>query len=172
MMDEPRYYVRVRGVISGPFGLGQLQMMRRLERLARFHEVSPDGKSWSSASTVAALFPSSSPGQSQRVRRRCDSEKSECTETPSPSGLAEPSPGQIHWYYANGEQVVGPISLDEFQRLIARGEVHQETLVWAEGMTSWLPYREAATFIPAFAVEPASDPEDFGPPQPWDIRYR
>ena len=42
------------------------------------------------------------------------------------------------WYILNGERE-GPTELDDFQRLLVRGVLTSDTLVWQAGMTEWQP---------------------------------
>lgn len=55
------------------------------------------------------------------------------------------------WYYANAGQRQGPISEEEFHRLIQAGTIHGQTLVWKAGMGDWRAYAEIA---PALAMPP------------------
>ena len=48
------------------------------------------------------------------------------------------------WYYANGDEEIGPVSAQELKDLTKDGTVGPETLVWKEGMSDWKP----ATAIP------------------------
>lgn len=41
------------------------------------------------------------------------------------------------WYYANGDQEIGPVSADELKALTVNGTVGPQTLVWKEGMPDW-----------------------------------
>lgn len=41
------------------------------------------------------------------------------------------------WYYANGENEVGPVSAAELKALADQGVVDSDTLVWNDGMTDW-----------------------------------
>jgi uncharacterized RDD family membrane protein YckC len=50
----------------------------------------------------------------------------------------------MQWYYANHGQRQGPVTDEEFQRLVASAVVRPETLVWKEGMADWLPYSQVA----------------------------
>jgi uncharacterized RDD family membrane protein YckC len=47
------------------------------------------------------------------------------------------------WYYAEGEQPVGPIEEAQLEGLYLQGKVRPETLVWREGMANWQAYRDA-----------------------------
>ena len=46
----------------------------------------------------------------------------------------------MQWYYAVEGRQIGPVSDEEFARLVAAGTVTAETLVWKPGMTDWQPY--------------------------------
>jgi len=43
----------------------------------------------------------------------------------------------VKWYYAEAEEKKGPLSGDEFARLIAAGAIAPDTLVWCKGMQGW-----------------------------------
>lgn len=49
------------------------------------------------------------------------------------------------WYYAEGQNQVGPFSDAEFGALAAEGKILSSTLVWNESMVDWRPYGEVAT---------------------------
>jgi len=66
----------------------------------------------------------------------------------------------MQWYYANEGQRSGPVSADEFARLIETGVIRAETLVWRAGMPTWKPYAELAP--PPLATAPVLSP----PPAP------
>ncbi len=48
------------------------------------------------------------------------------------------------WYYAQGDERIGPVDEGEFTALIESGSVKGHTLVWREGMADWQPYRTVA----------------------------
>jgi uncharacterized RDD family membrane protein YckC len=48
------------------------------------------------------------------------------------------------WYYEADRQQRGPVTDDEFNRLVQTGAVRAETLVWREGMAGWVPYSQVA----------------------------
>jgi hypothetical protein len=62
------------------------------------------------------------------------------------------------WYYAIGNERKGPVSPAEIEALIAGGAIMSETLVWREGMSTWLPLR---------ATELASVPGAIPSPAPY-----
>lgn len=41
------------------------------------------------------------------------------------------------WFYASEGQPIGPVSLQELQRLAFFGKIFPDTLVWTEGMENW-----------------------------------
>lgn len=47
------------------------------------------------------------------------------------------------WYYAEGDRQRGPVSDEEFQEMVDRGRVREETLVWKDGMENWVPLKSA-----------------------------
>ncbi len=50
-----RYWVRLRGNISGPFDIAALQRMYRQGQLSRLHQVSLDRQTWQSSTTIEGL---------------------------------------------------------------------------------------------------------------------
>ncbi len=65
----------------------------------------------------------------------------------------------MNWYYALGGESRGPIPESVFAQLLAQGVIQPDTLVWHEGMTQWLPWRDLQPAAPpAVDVPPAPDP--------------
>lgn len=50
----------------------------------------------------------------------------------------------MSWFYAVDGQQRGPVSDDEFTRLVQTGAVRANTLVWREGWADWRAYGQAA----------------------------
>ena len=49
----------------------------------------------------------------------------------------------MEWYYAEGEERMGPFDEEEFSGLVSAGRVNAETYVWNSEMgPDWVPYRE------------------------------
>src|SRR6185436_16337076 len=46
----------------------------------------------------------------------------------------------MNWYYAVGADHKGPVSDEEFQRLVQQSIITAQTLVWHEGMPNWQPH--------------------------------
>lgn len=55
-MTQPTWFVRFAGRRSGPFGTERLRTMARRGELTRVHSVSADGRTWSPASSLRAVF--------------------------------------------------------------------------------------------------------------------
>ena len=45
------------------------------------------------------------------------------------------------WYYARGDQRLGPVDVSEIRALAAQGELNGDDLVWTDGMADWAPAR-------------------------------
>ncbi len=47
------------------------------------------------------------------------------------------------WHYAEGNEQKGPFDEQEFRRLVARGTIRADTLVWHDGLENWIPWSQA-----------------------------
>lgn len=65
----------------------------------------------------------------------------------------------MNWYHSDGVNRFGPISEAELIAARQGGVIHDETLVWREGLTNWITYREA------FAAPAAPQGSPIVPPQ-------
>lgn len=159
-MTDQRYYLRLRGKISGPFSLTQLQALRARGQLGRFHEVSEDRQSWMPASSLSGLFapepsahtaagvlldvpPSLPPGGVQEVPATPPGVAQTPPGVRTPGrGVAAPAPT---WFYATpeGEQR-GPLPWPQLETLWQNGQIDDDTLVWQEGMPEWAPFADVA----------------------------
>jgi uncharacterized RDD family membrane protein YckC len=84
------------------------------------------------------------------------------------------------WYYARGNQQMGPVPLLELRRLLWNGQVHSQDLVWHPGMPSWQHAGSVATladvvrpsvpnfggFTPIPPISPSPSPA-YAPPGPY-----
>lgn len=52
------------------------------------------------------------------------------------------------WYYAHGEQQLGPVSSTELKRLAEAAELASDDLVWREGMDDWAPAQRVKGLFP------------------------
>ncbi len=70
----------------------------------------------------------------------------------------------MEWYYAEGENRVGPVSDTDMNALATSGKVRPETLVWHDGMAGWQPYSSvrpggAPATAPGLRLKPYAAPE-------------
>src|SRR5271154_3967326 len=125
---EQRWYVRNRGRITGPFSLDQLKDLHKRGQFRRFCEVSADKTTWSSASTLHAVF---APGD---VLQLAEEPVAAVAATGAPIGA-----GTDEWFYVNRQgQQQGPVPRRELVRLVQDRLIDFQTLVWSPGMPEWL----------------------------------
>src|SRR5262245_45541798 len=145
MADEPaKWYVRIRGRTLGPFTGAQLESLRDRGQLARFHEVSQDRQTWSSAGGLPQLFPmaearAGSLGQVGSLWASADPNAYNVVSDPGAQPTGRPARDDPCWFYAQGGTHQGPFRLSELQRMASAGEIAASTLIWQEGMPSWVP---------------------------------
>ncbi|OVE76189.1 hypothetical protein BVX97_02015 [bacterium E08(2017)] len=48
----------------------------------------------------------------------------------------------MDWYYTAGGAQQGPVSEEQLKQLKTSGQLAEETMVWREGMSDWVPYSE------------------------------
>lgn len=61
----------------------------------------------------------------------------------------------MDWFYTHNGSQAGPVSADELQRLVDRGEVLPSALVWRSGLGNWQPLAETGEFrLPLTATAP------------------
>lgn len=58
------------------------------------------------------------------------------------------------WWYAEKEKKTGPFEQEELASLIQRGKIGPRTMLWKEGMESWLPLNEIEELQPLKAAVP------------------
>jgi uncharacterized RDD family membrane protein YckC len=51
----------------------------------------------------------------------------------------------MQWYYALNGQRLGPVSHEEFVKLVTDGVIRSDSLVWSQGMAEWQPYAQVAS---------------------------
>jgi hypothetical protein len=59
-----------------------------------------------------------------------------------------------HWWYTEKEKKYGPLNQEELASLIQRGDIDPRTMLWKEGMESWLPLNEIKELQPLKAAIP------------------
>ena len=168
-MGEATWYTRSRGRIFGPFTRAQLESLRDRGQLTRFHEVSQDRQSWTSAASVSELFsqgeatPSQSPSNAYSLAGR-EIPVHEAQEIPivAASAPVDESPS---WFYSRGGAHAGPVTFHDLQRMAARGEIGPDSLVWKSGMAGWVASRNLPDLV--FPVQGAVTSVSAVPPQTY-----
>ena len=64
----------------------------------------------------------------------------------------------MQWFYAVNGQRFGPVSSTDFARLVADGTVAGDTLVWKEGMASWVAWSTIAASTELPRVDASAAP--------------
>ena len=114
-VGEEHWHYERQGERCGPVSF------RELQSLAASGQIQPDNLTWkrgmaewTPAGQIGDLFPA------------------------RPEFRAQPA---VHsadlWYYGDGEQRHGPVSIDELRRLASSGQLRPDDLVWIRGMTQW-----------------------------------
>jgi hypothetical protein len=130
--ENARYYIRIRGKITGPFALEQLKALREQGRLSQTFEISTDRRSWKSAKSLKGLF-----GEGRKKQAQVKSVDS--TEKPGGDGNRSMPAQSDGWYYEEGGQQTGPVPFDELRRMARSGKIQREDFVWSNGFDEWLP---------------------------------
>lgn len=55
------------------------------------------------------------------------------------------------WFYGKDNAQHGPVSDLEIRNLISTNQITQDTIIWREGMTDWIPLKD----VPEFQVTPS-----------------
>lgn len=76
--------------------------------------------------------------------------------------MAPPPPPQTMWHIADNGNTVGPLNQMQLMEWIQSGRLSPETLVWTQGMASWLP----AGQVPQLAAMMQGPPPPPPPPPP------
>ena len=58
----------------------------------------------------------------------------------------------MNWYYARGDERMGPVDDGQLDELIASGAVRDDTLVWNEDLADWTPLGRVARRQPEFGT--------------------
>jgi hypothetical protein len=147
---EKQLYIRVRGRVLGPYDQEKLQLLARRGQLSRMHEVSEDATAWVRASTYPELFVNDTlpaPAAPRDV-------SGEVGAPFKPEGQPQRTGGQRWWYNKNGSEA-GPVDQATLQQLLSSGNLSPDDLVWTDGMTQWVPARQAPGLSP-FPTDPVA----------------
>lgn len=131
-MADRALYVRVRGKVTGPFGIPQLLSLRDRGQLRRFHEVSEDRQHWQSAANLTDVFP---PEASQAP---VDFDAHITAAPQNPGRPTESSAPEAAWMYVDAQgNRQGPIPESQLISLWHSGAIADTGLVWKNGLADW-----------------------------------
>jgi hypothetical protein len=151
-MDNKQFYVRMRGRVTGPFGLEQLKSLRDRGQFRRFHEISGDKKTWVPASTIIELFPETDnrSGKLREAPMAAPATTPVLQLAPAEPATSTPAP---QWFYIDAEgNEKGPLTRDHLLDLWQSGSILHNTLVWKEGMPDWLEISSTVLGLPLQGV--------------------
>lgn len=156
-----QYFIRIRGIVRGPFPAEKLKDLARRGQFSRVHHVSVDGINWEPAANHPELLPEAKAVRIHKQPIKAEEKDSgyELAATGEPAAVdgsrnepaREDDPrDRAAWYYASGGNQVGPISFAELRQLASRGALQHNDPVWGQGMSAWT---EAASVSGLFAKE-------------------
>lgn len=61
----------------------------------------------------------------------------------------------MNWFYSKDGQQLGPVAFSEIERLLAEGQITEDSLVWQQGSPNWV---KLSTVLSATAPAPAAPP--------------
>lgn len=77
------------------------------------------------------------------------------------------------WWYSEDNKKLGPVDIDNLTRLLQIGKVNPKTMLWKEGMESWLPLNEIAELQALMeAVPPPLPPKTSADPLSYPMATR
>ena len=126
-MASDRYFVRIRGRVSGPYDLEQLSKLVRSSKLSRIHEVSSDRTNWTSVSEFDALFAATSIPQPDT-----ELDLSDGAIPIAPLDDEIPATGPVSYYYEREGTTMGPVSPDELRTLARQNQVLPQDMIWSD----------------------------------------
>lgn len=128
-MTKMGYFIRWKGVVTGPFSLEQLQTMVKTNQLSKYHEISADRQQWVLAGQITDLFPRK-PKHTETYEPE-EHEEHESEETGQDDEQEEGD--EDKWYYMVGDKKVGPVDIATLKRLVRMGSLRKDDIVWKEG---------------------------------------
>jgi hypothetical protein len=70
-----------------------------------------------------------------------------------------PIPGAVKYFVAINGQQAGPFDLEALKQMVAQNQVTKDTLVWKEGMTSWVAAGTQFDLTAIFGATPPPIPQ-------------
>jgi len=144
-------FVRDKGNIQ-QLTVEQIRSLREFNKLGTFAEVSEDGINWTPVGDVAELNPM--PPQQllpeepvQEFVQPVHDWPQESNPYEGPEASSSP-PSAAEWYYALGEQQLGPYSIQQMQQFIVNSVLSRGMLVFSGTHSDqWVPVESVPEFI-------------------------
>ncbi len=73
---------------------------------------------------------------------------------------------EANWYYAKGNDEVGPVTAAQLKALAASGELNPDDLLWKEGMGDWKQASDVSGLFPKEDAPPPAESPVVSPPLP------
>ena len=128
-MAEDKWYYEAQGERCGPVPFKELQQLVASERVQPESLTWKRGMAeWSPAGQIDGLFPP----RLETVTKPVDA-----------------------WYYGDGEQQHGPLSIEELKKFASSGWLQPDDLLWKRGMAEWAPAGQIDGLSPAWPEPPA-----------------
>jgi ABC-type multidrug transport system ATPase subunit len=111
-------------------------------QVSRIHEISIDQQHWDSGAMFPEIFTSGLPGSSTTGSQAIPNQTEQPAESASASsfgGFPITNHESVEWYYALNKQQHGPVKLAQLRELFAAQQISLQTLVWHQGMNTWMP---------------------------------
>ena len=126
------YFLRRRGMITGPHGVDHLERMRATGHLMAEDQLSADRQVWVSAGDLLpALFgPVPPPVPAGKPSKT----------TPAPTARGETAGTSDQWSFVDPvtRQRKGPLPVRDLATLARARQIRRSTLVWQAGMPDWI----------------------------------
>lgn len=80
-------------------------------------------------------------------------------QTQQSGAMPPPMPPAITYFVALNGQQNGPFDMQTMKQMAAQNQITKETLVWREGMASWLPINDLVELVSIFGSVPPPIPQ-------------
>lgn len=144
-----QYFVRYAGRTLGPMSLDDLRQRFARREITRLHAVSTDQKQWQRIYELPTLLQIDPETEAtiQASPAQPDNEIAE-PETKESTSLVRFDhfiADDTVWFYAEGQQEVGPLQPQAFKQKIIDGTITNQTLIWREGLPDWQTWQDYIT---------------------------
>lgn len=159
------FYVRKKGVVSGPFDQAALQRMIQRGDLSRVHELSADRATWRRAGDHADLFAARPARGAEQAPAAANSNDDLLAAAAEAAQAWTEQPEE--YYYSHEGRTQGPVAMQMLRELAQRGELEPDDIVM-DASGSGSPARQFRQLTPWFntprAARAAASGRQFAPP--------